>query len=176
MIAVASSGAPYVEANEKAMECSFRSLEFVNAIYVKEGAKLPMPKLSKDKGARAGKGLDKRLQGMLRPIIVIQKKDRFGVGYKPNRQARQRFLEEKRQKRVASFLGKEAESMKIDIPPLSSSFLSAGFINPEMIQGDDEEVMVETFGSLSIDMVEVEDQKAKNTGLPPFPRGQTLDN
>ena len=66
-------------------------------------------------------------------------------------------MEEKRQKRVASFVGKEAESMKMDIPPLSSSFLSAGFINLEMIQGDEEEVMVETFGSLSIDLVEVED-------------------
>ena len=107
---------------------------------------------------------------------MIQKKDRFEVGYKPNRQERKRFLEEKRHKRVASFLGNEAESMKMDIPPLSSSFLSARFINPEMIQGDDEEMMVETFGSLSIDMVEVEDQEAKNTGLPPFPRGQTLNN
>ena len=67
----------------------------------------------------------------------------------------------------------------MDIPSLSSSFLSAGFINPEMIRGDEEEVMVdvvETFGSLSIDMVEVEDQKAKDTGLPSFPRGQTLNN
>ena len=47
MIAVASSGTPYIEADEKVMEWSFRSLEFVNAMYVKEGAKLPMPKLSK---------------------------------------------------------------------------------------------------------------------------------
>ena len=57
----------------------------------------------------------------------------------------------------------------MDIPPLGSSFLSAGFINPEMIQGTEEEVMVEvveTFGSLSIDMVEVEDQEAKDTRLP----------
>ena len=48
-----------------------------------------------------------------------------------------------------------------------------------MIQGNEEKVMVEvaeTFGSLSIDMVEVEDQETKNTGLPPFPRGQTLNN
>ena len=36
--------------------------------------------------------------------------------------------------------------------------------------------IVETFGSLSIDMVEVEDQEAKDAGLPPFPRGQTLNN
>ena len=44
-----------------------------------------------------------------------------------------------------------------------------------MIQGHEEEVMVETFRSLSIDMIEVEDQKAKDTRLPPFPCGQTLN-
>ena len=93
MIAATSSGAPYVEPDEKALECSFRSLEFVNAMYVGEGAKVPMPRLSENthssvrqvpgKGARVEKGLGKRLQGMLRPIMMIQKKDRFGVGYKP---------------------------------------------------------------------------------------------
>ena len=65
------------------------------------------------------------------------------------------------------------------IPPLGSSFLSTSFINPKMIQGNEEVVMVdmvETFGSLSIDMVEVENQEAKDTRLPPFPRGQTLNN
>ena len=84
MIAATSSRAPYVEADEKAMECSFRSLEFVNAMYVGEKVKILMPKLSKithssirqvpDKRARVGKGLGKRLQGILRPIAVIQKK------------------------------------------------------------------------------------------------------
>ena len=67
----------------------------------------------------------------------------------------------------------------MDIPSLSSLFLSAGFINPMMIQGDEEEMMVEvaeTFGNLSIDMVEIEDQEVKDTGLPPFLLGQTLNN
>ena len=67
----------------------------------------------------------------------------------------------------------------MDIPPLSSSFLSASFINLEMIQDNEKEMMVEvakTFGSLSIDMVKVEDQEAMGTGLLPFPRGQTLNN
>ena len=67
----------------------------------------------------------------------------------------------------------------MDIPSLSSSFLSVSFISPDIIQGDEEEVMVDiakTFGSLSIDMVEVEDQEAKDTRLPPFPCGQTLNN
>ena len=71
MITATLSGAPYVEADEKAMECSFKSLEFVNAMYVKEGSKIPMPKMSKvthlgirqvpGKGARAEKGLGKWL-------------------------------------------------------------------------------------------------------------------
>ena len=45
-----------------------------------------------------------------------------------------------------------------------------------MIQGNEEEVMVETFGSLSINMVEIKDQKAKDTGLPLFSCGQILNN
>ena len=67
MIAATSSGAPYVKADEKAMEYSFRSLEFVNAMYVGEGAKAPMPKLLENthsgirqvpgKGARVEKGI-----------------------------------------------------------------------------------------------------------------------
>ena len=36
--------------------------------------------------------------------------------------------------------------------------------------------VAETFGSLSIDMVEVEDQEARDAGLPPLPRGQVLNN
>ena len=36
--------------------------------------------------------------------------------------------------------------------------------------------MVETFRSLSIDMVEVEDQEVKDIRLPSFPCGQTLNN
>ena len=112
-------------------------------MYVGEGLKVLMPKLSDTtharikqlpgKGARVGKGLGKRLQGMLRLIVMAQKRDRFGLGYKLDRQERQRFLEEKRQKRIASFLEKERESAKMVIPPLSSSFLSMGFVNPEMI-------------------------------------------
>ena len=48
MIATNSSGAPYVEADEKALECSFKSLEFVNAMYVGEGVKVLMPRLSEN--------------------------------------------------------------------------------------------------------------------------------
>ena len=46
---------------------------------------------------------------MLMPTVVTQKMDKFGLGYKPDRQERQRFLEKKRQKRIANFLGKEGK-------------------------------------------------------------------
>ena len=37
IIAMTSTEAPYVEPNEKTLDCSFRFLEFVNAVFVKEG-------------------------------------------------------------------------------------------------------------------------------------------
>ena len=65
----------------------------------------------------------------------------------------------------------------MEIPSLSHTFRSIGFIIPEVIQGKDQEIsMDEAFGSLSIDMVEVGDQEASNTRLPPFPMRQILDN
>ena len=70
MIAATSLGTPYVETDEKAMECSFKSLKFVNAMYVGEGAKISVSKLSEvthsgirqvpDKRARVEKVLEKR--------------------------------------------------------------------------------------------------------------------
>ena len=67
----------------------------------------------------------------------------------------------------------------MEIPPLSHTFLSAGFINPEAILSKAEDMSIkvdEAFESLSIDMVKVGNREASNTGLPPFPRGQILDN
>ena len=46
MIIATSLTVPYVETDEEALECSFRSLEFVNAMYIGEGLKVSVPKLS----------------------------------------------------------------------------------------------------------------------------------
>ena len=46
MIDAISSRALYIETDEKVLECSFRSSEFVNVMYVGEGLKIPVPKLS----------------------------------------------------------------------------------------------------------------------------------
>ena len=111
---------------------------------------------------------------MLKPIVVIQKKDQFGLGYKPDRRERQRYVEEKREKRIASFLRKEKESARMKIPLLSYTFHSAGLINLEVIRSKDKGMSIdvdEAFGSLSIDMVKVKKSKAWGTRLPLFPKG-----
>ena len=67
----------------------------------------------------------------------------------------------------------------MEIPSLSHTFRSVGFINPGAIWSKDKEMSIdvdEAFGSLSIDMVEVGDQEARGIKLPPSPRGQILDN
>ncbi len=67
IIVTVSNEMPYVETNDESVECSFRSLEFVNAAFVPEGSKILVPKLSKTiemglqllvgKGSLPGKGL-----------------------------------------------------------------------------------------------------------------------
>ncbi|XP_052484826.1 uncharacterized protein LOC128039929 [Gossypium raimondii] len=47
IIAIVTSDTPYIEPEEEALECSFRSLEFVNATSIVEGNKIPMPSISK---------------------------------------------------------------------------------------------------------------------------------
>ncbi|XP_016731220.1 uncharacterized protein [Gossypium hirsutum] len=50
IIATVTSSAPYVEANEEAIECSFRSLEFVNATFISEGNEVLVSKISRQQG------------------------------------------------------------------------------------------------------------------------------
>ena len=62
---------------------------------------------------------------------------------------------------------------------MSYTFRSIGFINPGAIRNKYKEMSIDidkAFESLSIDMVEVEDQEARGTRLPSFLRGQILDN
>ncbi|XP_016704098.2 uncharacterized protein [Gossypium hirsutum] len=71
IIATVTGDAPYVETKDEVVECSFRSLEFVNATFIAEGNRIPVPKISKTtemglqltigRGASPGKGLGKHL-------------------------------------------------------------------------------------------------------------------
>ncbi|XP_052486345.1 uncharacterized protein LOC128041071 [Gossypium raimondii] len=105
IIASVTDDMPYIETNSEAIECSFRSLEFVNATFVIERSKIPEPKISKatsmslqltmGKGALPGKGLGKYLQGRVEVPILVNKQDHYGLGYKPNARERRKEMEKK---------------------------------------------------------------------------------
>ncbi|XP_052483088.1 uncharacterized protein LOC128036210 [Gossypium raimondii] len=94
IIASVTNDAPYLETSDDAIECSFCSLEFVNATFIHEGNKIPMPRISRTtemglqltvgKGALPRKGLGRYLQGRVEAPVLKEKQDRFGLGYKPD--------------------------------------------------------------------------------------------
>ncbi|KAK9010716.1 hypothetical protein V6N11_043586 [Hibiscus sabdariffa] len=90
-----ATNTPYIEMDEDAVECSFRSLELVSATFVEENKVIRRPRLSGcakmqvmltlERGAHVGRGFGKELQGRLYPIYVKGKMDRFGLGYQLDR-------------------------------------------------------------------------------------------
>jgi len=140
IVASISTDAPYIEVNKDAVECSFRSFEFINATFVAEGSKAPTPKLSKNtrmgikltvgKGARARKGLGKYQQGTAKALKSVPYKARYGLGFKPDMQQRRKQLQREQERRIARVTGRELEWEPITYPPLSKTFTSAGIIFP----------------------------------------------
>ncbi|XP_016676239.1 uncharacterized protein [Gossypium hirsutum] len=105
IIASVTSDAPYVGTNGETIECSFRSLEFVNATFIIEGNKIPMLKISKTtrmglrltvgKGALPGRGLGRYLQGRIDVPVLREKRDCFGLGFKPDAKQKKKELEKR---------------------------------------------------------------------------------
>ncbi|KAK9045151.1 hypothetical protein V6N11_059040 [Hibiscus sabdariffa] len=140
IIASISSNTPYIEMDEDAVECSFMSLELVNATFVEEKKRITHFRLSRcakmqvrqtlGKGAHIGKGFGRRLHGRLYPIFVKAKLDRFGLGYNPDRQGRKEVMKKSREKRKARLIGEDLPWGKMDFLPLHQVFASGGFLDP----------------------------------------------
>ncbi|KAA3467487.1 Gag-pro-like protein [Gossypium australe] len=104
-LATVTNDAPYAETNEETIECSFRSLEFINATFILEGNEVPVPKISKTtrmglqmmvgKGALPGKGLGEHLQGEVQVLMLKEKRDHFGLGFRPDAKQKRREIEKK---------------------------------------------------------------------------------
>ncbi|XP_052481270.1 uncharacterized protein LOC105762258 [Gossypium raimondii] len=140
IIASISTDAPYIEISEEAVECSFRSLEFINATFVAEGNKIPILKLSRNtgmrikltvgKGARARKSLGKYQQWMVRALKPTHQKGRYGLGFKPDIHQRRKQLQKDRERRIARASGQELGWEQLVYPPLLRTFTSAGVMYP----------------------------------------------
>ncbi|KAK8683846.1 hypothetical protein V6N13_039892 [Hibiscus sabdariffa] len=140
IIASISSDTPYIEVDEDAVECTFRSLELVNATFVEENKRMTQFGLSRcakmqvrqtyGKGAQIGKGFGRRLQGRLYPVFVKAKFDRFGLGYHPDRRGRKEAIRKNQEKRRARFTGEDLPWGEMVFPPLPQVFTPGGLLDP----------------------------------------------
>ncbi|XP_027922767.1 uncharacterized protein LOC114180664 [Vigna unguiculata] len=135
------SSSRYIEAAEEALETAFQSLEIVGNTYVEpypmnpqlSRASLMTARIMLKEGYEYGKGLGKDKQGMIFPLEVTEKRNRYGLGYKPTREDKRRLMEERRELDLARMHRKEHELKRICICDIKESFHSAGWINTSQI-------------------------------------------
>ncbi|KAA3473042.1 hypothetical protein EPI10_023453 [Gossypium australe] len=115
------SDAPYIGADEEVIECSFLSLEFVNATFIVEGNKIRVPKISKT--TRMGLQLTVGTQKI--PLRKSQgtnadgKQDFFGLGYKPYARQKKNELKMKKERKRARLKRPEGMSGNLSINAIS---------------------------------------------------------
>jgi len=185
IIAATSTDAPYIEPNEDIPESSFQSFEFVNATYIKEGTPVVKPHLSRSthtglkltvgKGARAGRGLGKSLQGIAKALKVTTQMDKRGLGFKQNGQQKRRQIQKARERRVAGLLGQELDQEPFTLPPLYHSFRSGGWMRSDMREDIDPTgplmILNSVLENLSINAIEEQDTSEASRGINMCPPG-----
>ncbi|KAK8704919.1 hypothetical protein V6N13_048531 [Hibiscus sabdariffa] len=196
IIASVTSDIPYVEANEEVVECAFRALEFVNAAFIAEGHRIPRLRLSNctkmsvqatvGKGARAGRGLGKKLQGSLHPRVVIGKKDRFVLGFKPNFMQRNKEWRKKQERGRARLEGEDVPWEPMSFPGLKDTFTFGGIVNTERKVNEaiqesdklrDKEMFSESLEGMMVNVVSGEAEGSPLlSGIRPCLPGETLNN
>ncbi|XP_017628689.2 uncharacterized protein LOC108471603 [Gossypium arboreum] len=108
IIASVTSDAPYIENDNEAVECSFRSLEFVNAMFIAEGNRIPIPRIS----------------GATKMSLQLT----VGKGVPDASQVKKEF-ERKQEQRKARLSGTEVSWEPMSFPHISQTFVAGGFIH-----------------------------------------------
>ncbi|KAA3458801.1 hypothetical protein EPI10_013371 [Gossypium australe] len=177
IIVTVTNEAPYLEANEEATECSFRSLEFINATFILEGNEVPVARISRTtrmglqmmmgRGALPGNGLGRHLQGGIQVLVLKEKRDHFGLGFRPDARQRRKKIENKQERRRARLNREEVKWESMTFPHISQTFVSGGIIHPER-------------GLLEnphINAIHGEETEQRNLlGIRPYKPGSVLDN
>jgi len=132
---------PYIEAAEEALETSFQALEIVSTAYIEpfqvnphlSKASLMVAKTMMEKGYKYRSGLGKNNDGSMKPLELIENKERYGLGYKPTQADRRKRIEEMIERRQARIEGREPKTKEIPLCCLYQSFYSAGWINLDQV-------------------------------------------
>ncbi|KAA3469730.1 Gag-pro-like protein [Gossypium australe] len=186
IIAAATSEMTHLEINDETTECSFRSLEFVNATFITEGNRIPIVRISKTtrmglkmtvgKGALPGRGLGKYLQGRVVALTLREKQDRFGLGFRPDARQKKKELEKRQERRRARLRGEETKWEPMIISHISKTFVSGGVIHaePKALKGED---IVAMLGDVYINAISEEAVEERTlSDIQPYEPGSVLDN
>ncbi|XP_057965264.1 uncharacterized protein LOC131155835 [Malania oleifera] len=132
---------PYVEVTEEALEDSFRAFEIINVTTIVEGSPIPHPQIPAAvhmmasemirQGYHPEKGLGKYLQGIRKPLMLKEVKDRYGLGYIPTVADRRKKAEEKKMRRVERITGETSSKEGLYVPSISQTFVKSSQSNLE---------------------------------------------
>ncbi|XP_052874529.1 uncharacterized protein LOC128280420 [Gossypium arboreum] len=86
------------------------------------------------KGSLTRKRVRKYLQGGTQILELKEKKDRFGLGFKPDYKQRRKEVEKHQEGRRAHLNGREVEWELMTFPPISQAFISRGLLIEESHQ------------------------------------------
>ncbi|KAA3481562.1 hypothetical protein EPI10_021921 [Gossypium australe] len=186
IIADLTSDMPYLEINDETTECYFRSLEFVNATFITEGNRIPIPKISittrmgllmtVGRGVLPGKGLGKYLQGRVVAPMLKEKQDHFGLGFKPDAKQKRKELERMQKRRKAHLSGEETKLEPLIIPHISKTFVSGVVIHTEQNAPKGEDIII-MLGNVYINAISDEAiEEGTLSDIRPYELGSVLDN
>ncbi|KAL4312735.1 hypothetical protein GQ457_01G014900 [Hibiscus cannabinus] len=151
IIASTSTDAPYIDVDENAIECTFRSLEFVNATFVVERKKISKPRLSKN--------------------------TLMGVRLTPNPRQRMKKILRMKEQRRARLIGQSIEKEPMQFPRISETFVSGGHIHSEGGKKKTSVMSLEMTHELSINAIGEDDEIARSRSeIRPCPPGCVLNN
>ncbi|XP_040950910.1 uncharacterized protein [Gossypium hirsutum] len=124
-----------------------------------------------ENGALSERGLRKYLYGGVEVPVLTDKRDYFGLGYKPNAKQKRKEAEKRQERRRARLSGAEIKWEPMSFPHISETFVSAGMIYLESGMTR-EEYFEDMFNSLSINAILGEEVEEGNllSILPYVPR------
>lgn len=108
--------------------------------------------------------------------MLKEKKDHFGLGYKPDRGQRKNEIEKRQERRRARLNGDEAKWEPMIIPHISKTFVSRGVIHHGGKKSVEESIE-ETLGNMHINVIhEHVNEERSWLDIRAYEPGSVLDN